>query len=300
MNLSPDTEQLELLSATTDWCRDHIPLGQARARPAGLSRELRSMGWLEMTVPATTGGLGVSHATETLVFAELGRFLAPVSALATAITHRWAALSGAVSMAVAADVTWRVFDPASASHALVADHGAVRLTALPRDLAAREGLDPLTPVAMIAAPGDTSSLAPSAHLHLQLLSGAYAVGCADAARDMAADYARVREQFDRPIGWFQSVKHLCADMAVRSAVARSQLYYAACAMDAGDTDAAFHIAAAKRLADQAALDNARNNIQIHGGIGMTDAADPHLCLKRAHLLAFIAPCHRTDLLGGSE
>src|SRR3546814_14468387 len=85
---------------------------------------------------------------------------------------------------------------------------------------------------------------------------------------MAAAYAQVREQFERPIGWFQAIKHLCADMAVRCAIARSQLYYAACALDAGDAGAAFHVAAAKRLADQAALDNGRANIQLPGGIGL--------------------------------
>src|SRR3546814_13950007 len=92
---------------------------------------------------------------------------------------------------------------------------------------------------------------------------------------MAAAYAQVREQFERPIGWFQAIKHLCADMAVRCAIARSQLYYAACALDAGDAGAAFHVAAAKRLADQAALDNGRANIQIPGGIGMTGEAYTH-------------------------
>jgi alkylation response protein AidB-like acyl-CoA dehydrogenase len=138
---------------------------------------------------------------------------------------------------------------------------------------------------------------PHAALHLQLLAAAYGVGCADAALDMAAEYAKIREQFERPIGWFQALKHICSDMAVRCAVARSQLYYAACALDASEADAAFHIASAKQLADQAALENGRANIQVHGGIGMTDEAYPHLCLKRAHLLSFIAPARRDIILG---
>jgi alkylation response protein AidB-like acyl-CoA dehydrogenase len=134
-------------------------------------------------------------------------------------------------------------------------------------------------------------------LHLHLLAAAFGVGCADAARDMAADYAKLREQFERPIGWFQALKHLCSDMAVRCEVARSQLYYAACALDADSGDAAFHIASAKLLADQAALENARGNVQVHGGIGMTDEAYPHLCLKRAHLLSFVAPARSDVILG---
>jgi len=123
------------------------------------------------------------------------------------------------------------------------------------------------------------------------------VGCADAARDMAAEYSLSREQFDRPIGWFQALKHMCSDLAVRSAVARSQLYYAACAVDGDVQDAAFHVASAALLASDAAMANAQANIQIHGGMGMTDEASAHLCLKRAHLLSFIAPASREILLG---
>ena len=55
--------------------------------------------------------------------------------------------------------------------------------------------------------------------------------------------------------------------------------------------------AARQLADQAAIDNGRANVQVHGGIGMTDEAYPHLCLKRAHLLSFVAPARRQTLLG---
>lgn len=84
---------------------------------------------------------------------------------------------------------------------------------------------------------------------------------------------------------------------MRSAVARSQLYYAAAALDADDPEAEFHVAAAMRLADQGAIENGRANIQVHGGIGMTDEAYPHLCLKRAHLLSFIAPARREVILG---
>src|SRR3546814_16872229 len=81
---------------------------------------------------------------------------------------------------------------------------------------------------------------PHATLHRQILAASYAIGAADAARDMAAAYAQVRAQFERPIGWFQAIKHLCADMAVRCAIARSHLYYAPCALAAGDAGAAFH------------------------------------------------------------
>ena len=175
--------------------------------------------------------------------------------------------------------------------------GQAGLVMLPNTLQTQEGLDQSATLSTIDLPLQPNLLGdPRAALHLQLLAAAFAVGCADAARDMAADYAKIREQFDRPIGWFQSLKHICSDMAVRCAVARSQLYYAACALDVGDAEAAFHIASAKHLADQVALDNGCANIQVHGGIGMTDEAYPHYCLKRAHLLGFIAPVSTKDLL----
>src|SRR3546814_14378325 len=78
---------------------------------------------------------------------------------------------------------------------------------------------------------------PHAALHLQILAAAYAIGAADAARDMAAAYAQVREQFERPIGWLHALKHPCGDMAVSCAHARSQPYYAAGPLETGDARA---------------------------------------------------------------
>ncbi len=72
MDLTPNSEQQALLSATADWCRDNMPLEQARSRQPALWNQLAEMGWLGMTAP----GMDLDHATEALVFAELGRHLA--------------------------------------------------------------------------------------------------------------------------------------------------------------------------------------------------------------------------------
>jgi len=294
MDLTPNPDQEALLAATVEWCREAMPLEQARVRPPGLWRELEAMGWLGMTAPA----IGLDHATEALVFAELGRHLAPVAMMSTAAARRWTGSEGKVALCLMSGGVARVFDAEDAETALAWHKGAAVSLELPRAAEARTGLDPSASLARLDPAPKASALDdPRAGLHLQLLTAAFALGCADAATDMAVEYAKVREQFERPIGWFQALKHLCADMAVRCAVARSQLYYAACALDANEPDAAFHIAAAKRLADQAALENGRGNIQVHGGIGMTDEAYPHLCLKRAHLLGFIAPTQTEALLG---
>lgn len=298
MDLTPDTEQQALVTATADWCRANMPLHQAHCRQAGLWRALEEMGWLAMTGPE----LGLDHATEALVFAELGRHLAPVGAISSAVAAKWAGHSSHTALAVLDETTSansvRVFDPEGATQALGLVGESVSVALLPADLQGSPGLDLSAPMTCLdPAPPFVSLSSPEATLHLQLLAAGFAIGCADAACDMAAEYAKIREQFERPIGWFQAIKHMCADMTVRCEIARSQLYYAACALDAREADAAFHVAAAKRLADTAALENGRANIQIHGGIGMTDEAYPHLCLKRAHLLAFVAPAGREVFVG---
>lgn len=297
MDLTPNDDQRAFVTATADWCRDTIPLEEARERPAGLWAELEAMGLPRITAPESNGGLALDHATEALVFAELGRHLAPIALLSSAVAARWTETSARTALAIGGSDGLRLLDVEAAQRGLGIFDGRVGHFALPAGLVPGGSLDPSAALVRLSATPVTETIDdPRAALHLQLLGAAFAVGCADAARDMAVDYAKVREQFERPIGSFQAIKHLCADMAVRAAVARSQLYYAACALDAGDGDMVFHVAAAKRLADQAALDNGRVNIQIHGGIGMTDEAWPHFCLKRAHLLQFVAPADAAVLL----
>ena len=297
MDLTPNQDQETFQTATAEWCRDNMPLEQARNRPDDLWQQLGDMGWLSMTSPEDAGGLALDHSTEALIFAELGRVLAPIAMLSTAVAARWAG-PGKYALALPGEGKLRLFDTENADAALgIWPAGAGTLT-LEGDLSAKASLDQTASLAAADIALKPSAINdPRAALHLQLLGAAYAVGCADAARDMAAEYAKIREQFGRPIGWFQALKHMCSDMAMRCAVARSQLYFAACALDCDDPDSAFHIASAKRLADHAALENSRTNVQVHGGIGMTDEAYPHYCLKRAHLLGFIAPASQEILLG---
>jgi len=135
----------------------------------------------------------------------------------------------------------------------------------------------------IAAPplaGDAATLRTLA----TLLAAAEAVGVAERTLEDSVEYAKVRQQFGRPIGSFQAVKHRCADMAVRAEVARSLTTFAAVALAEGEETAPRHVAAAKVLASDAALANAADNIQNHGGMGFTWEADAHIYLKRAWLL----------------
>jgi alkylation response protein AidB-like acyl-CoA dehydrogenase len=110
-------------------------------------------------------------------------------------------------------------------------------------------------------------------------------GVAEAARDMAVSYAATRVQFGQLIGAFQAVKHACADMAMRAEAAAAQTFYAALLVTAGNADTASDVASARLIAGKAALDNAKANIQVHGGMGFTQECDAHLYLKRAQLFS---------------
>ena len=289
MDLHPGDEIETLRGATAEWLAQRLPLSAARCRPPGLWDELEAMGWAAMTLADNRGGLALDHACEAVVFVELGRHLAPLGLVARAVARRWTPLQAKCALAIpASDGELRLLDPEGAEVALVVTPSSMGTVSIILGQP-RATIDPTTLQMHIASGSVCPVEGEPAALHLRLLLAAYALGAADAARDMAVAYAKLREQFGQPIGAFQAIKHICADMAVSCAVARSQLYYAACALGEGAADAAFHVGAAQMLALRAALANGRANIQVHGGIGMTDEALAHLPLKRAHLLARIAP-----------
>ena len=107
------------------------------------------------------------------------------------------------------------------------------------------------------------------------------VGGAQRCLDMVVGYAKEREQFSRPIGSFQAIKHKCADMLVAVESARSALYYAACIADDGSDDLSTNASLAKAWCSESYFHCAAENIQIHGGVGFTWEYDPHLHFKRA-------------------
>ncbi|HMG25442.1 MAG TPA: acyl-CoA dehydrogenase [Acidimicrobiia bacterium] len=106
------------------------------------------------------------------------------------------------------------------------------------------------------------------------------VGVAQWCVETASEYAKVREQFGRPIGQFQGVKHKCADMLAETELARAAVWDAARAADEPAV-APLTAAAAAGLAVDAAYSAAKDCIQVHGGIGFTWEHDAHLYLKRA-------------------
>ena len=121
-----------------------------------------------------------------------------------------------------------------------------------------------------------------------MLLAAEAVGVAQWCVDTAAEYAKVRVQFGRPIGQFQGVKHRCADMLARTELARAAVWDAARAVREVDNGARVAIAAAAALAFEAAFLNGKDCVQTLGGIGFTWEHDAHIYLRRAMTLHQLA------------
>ena len=124
--------------------------------------------------------------------------------------------------------------------------------------------------------------------HDLLVRGALAVaidsiGVAGAALDATVDYAAVREQFGRPIGSFQAVKHACADVAVELTISRRLVAEAVERVVAGAPDAGVAVAMAKAHAVETAVTATGTALQLHGGIGYTWEHGLHVLLKRAAL-----------------
>ncbi|MUL64887.1 acyl-CoA dehydrogenase [Mycobacterium sp. CBMA 234] len=157
------------------------------------------------------------------------------------------------------------------------------------------------PLARVELSGAAATVidAPVADLAVTVLA-AEAAGLARWQLETAAEYAKVREQFGKPIGSFQAIKHMCAEMLLRSqqvAVAATDVAEAAIeSLGAGDT-AQLSIAAA--VAAAAAIDAAKHNgrdcIQVLGGIGFTWEHDAHLYLRRSYATAQILGGHGTWL-----
>ena len=111
------------------------------------------------------------------------------------------------------------------------------------------------------------------------------IGGADRALETARDYALERFAFGRPIGSLQAIKHMLADMYVSATLARSNAYYGAWALSTDAAELPEAAATARVSATQAYQHCARNNIQVHGGMGFTWEFDCHLHYRRSNLLA---------------
>jgi alkylation response protein AidB-like acyl-CoA dehydrogenase len=141
------------------------------------------------------------------------------------------------------------------------------------------------PAEPLGAAGDGWALAERVMDRAAILMAFEQVGGADRALEMARDYALERMAFGRQIGSFQAIKHMLADMYVSATLARSNCYYAAWALSTEAAELPVSAATARVSATQAFQHCAKNNIQVHGGMGFTWAFDCHLYYRRANALA---------------
>jgi alkylation response protein AidB-like acyl-CoA dehydrogenase len=261
-----------------------------------------SLGVFSLGLPVEARGTGLPAVEEALVFRALGRHLAPVSFLGQVLGARIAQAAGNTELRDAvAEGRSRIglllpsgaaYDLPGSDHALCETGAGVALvsTAALPVTEPLECLDPTTSLTVL----DPAGVAPTAavdgaagedlRLLGVLLTAAMLVGIAEATRDAAVAYAKQRVQSGRLIGANQAVKHPCADMATRCEAASSLLFFAALALRDGRSDAAFQVAAAKRIATGAAYDNSRANVQIHGAMGVTWEHDAHLFVTRTRVL----------------
>ena len=287
----------ELLAKGADW---------GRAADAG---------WLGLEVPEALDGSGATFAETTVVLEELGRAAAPTSIFGTAVGvaaggDLTGVASGEVRLAVALSsrgddatvvpafgveggrVSGRatfVADVVEADRLLLVagdvvvavDAGAVTITPEPV-------LDATRSFATVVADGATAIDSWSVDAQGLLDRAAVAVACdslglGHAMLDATVTYAKVRRQFDQPIGSFQSVKHQCADMLVQLTVGRELVALAVDAIATGAPDAGLAAARAKSFVGEAAVDVVGTAMQLHGGIGYTWESGIHTYLKRATL-----------------
>ena len=320
MNLLPSDEQQEIISVVRSFLAARLPTSSIRDRRNKSSciagdvwSECGALGWFGLGLDEQFGGIGYGMAEQALLLREIGRHLASGPFIATILGARVAALAGERDVARAIVTgeamvclaepragavvgptlsgTFDLLDAPGAGYALVATPECAVLMSMDSLAHARmlPSIDPAVrlsqveltnalPLALVMADLDP------VFVRATVLVAAMMTGIAEATRDIASQYAKDREQFGRPIGINQAIKHACADMATRSEAAGSQLLFAALSVDEARGDRDFQATSARIVAGHAAIQNAAANVQVHGGIGYTFEHDAHLFVKRASVL----------------
>lgn len=303
--------QRQILDAAETMLTAKYPMSRLRGGAPDDLAAIAGFGAFAMGAPEPGGYAAFGLVDEVLLHVRLGRHLVSTRALAAAIAGRLVVELGrndlaeqtasggvAVCAAMPAADSLLLVDAADAHAAVLFQERGLALV----DLSTTSG-EPATglgrsvPLTRLRG-SHVTTVGASAGAGLRrtadLLVCAQLLGVAEATRDLAVSYAKVRHQFGRPIGAFQAIKHHCASMAVASEMLSAQLDMAAIAAQDGRDDAPFQVAALTLLAPRIAFANARTCIQIHGGIGFSAEADAHHYLKQAHVLRLLLS--RTDLL----
>jgi alkylation response protein AidB-like acyl-CoA dehydrogenase len=297
--------------ATFARVREHAEAGTT---DTALWKELCELGWPGIAISESNGGQGLGTIELSILCEELGRVVAPVPFLASAIAacvieqagsdeqrERWlpglasgetiGALAGAVDGTAELVISGAEADV----FVLVEDDGSGRLVAAQdAEVSKVAAIDPTRSAARVsAADGAGEQLedgCPGLGRALVAVSSEL-VGVSERALEMTVAYVKDRKQFGVPVGAFEAVSHRCAQMLLETEQARSLAAFAAWSADADPDSLAEAAAMAKAAASQAGREVTAGAIQMHGGIGFTWEADVHWLYKRAQLDA--------ALLGGA-
>lgn len=309
IDLHPTDDQQMIADSIGGMLADTLPVSRLReknswaaATEQAMWRDFAELGLFGMALPEDEGGAGYGLPEEIVAARELGRVLATPSLLAQiAAGHlaggedRSALVSGEKRAAFASpgvDGALYLYDGTGADFIVVLNSGASLCRADEFEWSEAVPMDETISVhraSTAPALSERNALAD----RISLLISAALAGQAQSATDLAVDYAGQREQFGQPIGSFQAIKHALADMRVLADAADSQSRVAAVAFGLGRNDQR-EVAAARWLAGNAALENAKAGIQVHGGMGFTAECDAHIYLKRAHLLSALGSSRRSE------
>ncbi len=309
----------DLLSerARPERVRDHAESGRMDSE---LWSELCGLGWPGIAVAEEYGGQGLGQVELSILCEELGRSLAPVPFLASAMAasviehggspqqrERWlpglasGEQVGALGVAVDGMAELVVSGADAQVIVLVEDDGSARvLSADEADISPLSAIDPTRSAASISV-GDRGDALSEGCVGLgrALVSvSSEMVGVCDRALEMTVAYVKDRKQFGVPVGSYQAVSHRCAQMLLDTEKARSTAAFAAWTADADVESLAEAAAMAKAAASDAAREVTSSAIQAHGGIGFTWEADVHWLYKRAQIDAVLlggAGLHRARL-----
>jgi alkylation response protein AidB-like acyl-CoA dehydrogenase len=260
-------------------------------------------GWVGLEAPEEFGGAGATFAEVAVVCEEIGRAASATSYLGSAVLAVGAlnalqpsetrnrllaeVASGTTRLAVAFEPYDFTPDAEGADRVLLVTDDGVTVTT--PTVTAQPVVDETRRLATVTPQsGEKLTLTDGTAVQRLHDRAAVAIACdslglAEAMLTATVDYAKVRQQFGRPIGSFQAVKHACADMLVAITVSRQLVTAAVQAVADNHPDAGISAAMAKSHTTTAAVDIAGKAMQLHGGIGYTWESGIHVYLKRALL-----------------
>ena len=275
---------------------------ESRTYDDALWKEICELGWPGIAIAEEHGGQGLGMVELVILSEELGYACAPSPFLSNAsaglfIEHagsddhreRWlgGVASGEARAAVAFEPHSNELVPDAEGAAVIVLNGdgdeAVVVPAADAEVDPVELIDATRAYARVSASGGDplpGDLAPAADRSVIALA-AELTGIAQRAMEIAVDYAKERQQFERPIGAYQAVSHRCAGMLYDTEEARSLTYYAAWCADAEPESLSLAASMAKARASDAAWRVTNDALQVLGGIGFTWEHDLHFLLKRA-------------------